>query len=186
MALTTFVAGDVLTAAQLNDSFAAVGGMRLITSQTIGSAVSSVTVNNVFSATYDNYLINVDGGVASTDISIRLTFGATTSGYRFTSWYNGWGSGTVNAAGGATQSSWDLAAQGSTNALNGQIKVFDPFLAKNTIGHWQAVRSNASGENAIGWGVLNDTNSYTSFTLTASSGSMTGGTIRVYGVANTN
>jgi hypothetical protein len=183
MPITTYTSGEVLTAASLNNNFAAVG-LQLIKNQTIGSAVASVTVTGAFSATYDNYLISVDGGVASTDISIRITFGATSSGYRFTSWFNGWGSSTVNVSGGASQSSWDLVAQGSTNLLNGQIRVFDPFIAKHTVGHWNAVRSNASGENVVGWGVLADTTSYTAFTLTASSGTMTGGTIRVYGYAN--
>jgi hypothetical protein len=168
-------------------SWQAVGvapGMVLIKSQTIGSAVSSVTVSDVFSATYDNYLINVDGGVATTDVALRITFGATSSGYRFTSWYTGWGTNTVTAAGGATQSSWDQVVQGTTSTLNGQMRIFDPFLAKQTVGHWNAVRTNASGENIMGWGVLNDSTSYTAFTLTISSGNMTGGTIRVYGFAN--
>ena len=159
-------------------------GMVLVKSQTIGTTVGSVTLSDVFSATYDNYLINIDGGVSSTDISINIKFGATSSGYRFTSLFYGWGISTVNVSGGATQSNWDQVGQGSTNLLNGNIRLFDPFLAKHTVGHWNSVRSVASGENVIGWGVLADTTSYTACTLTASSGTMTGGTIRVYGYAN--
>ena len=41
-------------------------GMRLVKKQTIGTAVSSVNVTNAFSATYENYLILISGGVAST------------------------------------------------------------------------------------------------------------------------
>jgi hypothetical protein len=33
-------------------------------------------------------------------------------------------------------------------------------------------------------GMLNNTTSYTAFTITPSSGTMTGGTVRVYGYAN--
>ena len=48
-------------------------GLTLISSTTIGSAVSSVTVSNVFSSTYDNYLITVNGGAASTDMNLNMT-----------------------------------------------------------------------------------------------------------------
>ena len=40
----------------------AVSGLTLITSQTIGSAVASVTVTAASSATYDNYFITIAGG----------------------------------------------------------------------------------------------------------------------------
>jgi hypothetical protein len=39
--------------------------LTLIKTQTIGTAVSSVTVTGAFSTTYDNYKIIVSGGVAS-------------------------------------------------------------------------------------------------------------------------
>jgi hypothetical protein len=48
---------------------------------TIGSAVSSVTVNGAFSSTYDNYRIIISGGVGSTANNIGFTLGATTTGY---------------------------------------------------------------------------------------------------------
>ena len=53
MPLTTYTAGEVLTAASLNAnfSFAAASGLTLISTTTIGTTVSSVTVSNAFSAT---------------------------------------------------------------------------------------------------------------------------------------
>ena len=55
-------------------------GLVLVKAQTIGSAVSSVEVTGAFSSTYDNYLITLEGGVASTNVGLRLTLGATATG----------------------------------------------------------------------------------------------------------
>jgi hypothetical protein len=86
MPLTTYTAGEVLTAASLNDNFTFAaanppGGLTLITAQTIGSGVATVTVSSVFSATYENYKIIMSGGVSSATSSIRFQLGATTTGY---------------------------------------------------------------------------------------------------------
>ena len=53
----------------LSTSRANPGGLDLVKTQTIGSAVSTVTVSDVFSATYDNYLITINGGSGSTTAS---------------------------------------------------------------------------------------------------------------------
>jgi hypothetical protein len=58
MAITTFVAGQVLTAAQLNDSFSTASGLQYINSTTVGSPVSTVSLpNDTFTSTYANYRI---------------------------------------------------------------------------------------------------------------------------------
>lgn len=57
------------------------GGLALITAQTIGSAVSSVTVASAFSATYDAYKIVVTGGAGSTNQALTLTLGSASTGY---------------------------------------------------------------------------------------------------------
>jgi hypothetical protein len=56
-------------------------GLVLISTTTIGTTVASVTVSGAFSATYDNYKIIVSGGVGSTNITLRLKLGSTTTGY---------------------------------------------------------------------------------------------------------
>jgi hypothetical protein len=56
----TFVAGEVLEAAQLNSNFTyleGAGGLTLIKTETIGTTVASVTVTDAFSATYNAYKI---------------------------------------------------------------------------------------------------------------------------------
>jgi len=184
MALHTFVAGDVLEAQQLNDSFAAVAGFSLISTTTIGSAVSSVTVSSAFSSTYDNYLILLDGGVASTNIEIQLQLGATTSGYKASHIYMTTDSTTITGSSTNAGSNFPVAGYGSVNTLNARINLFGPNAAKYTNMHFQAVRSVDAGRNAVGQGLLANTTQYTAFTLLASTGTMTGGTIRVYGYKN--
>lgn len=159
--------------------------LTLIKSQTIGTAVSSVTVTDVFSSTYDNYLITANGGAGSQNSGGTLVLGSTTTGYYFGANYCTYtGSGGVYS--GANTSSLQECFYISPNSINCQIVVKNPNLAKNTLFNWQVCAPANSGVNlnANGGGYLADTTQYTSFTLNMSAGTMTGGTIRVYGYAN--
>ena len=161
-----------------------VAGLTLISSTTIGTTVSSVTVSNAFSATYDNYLITVDGGVASTSNNINLTLGATVTGYYYNSQYQQYSGAGITGENAQNAASWLRVVRGSTNSLNGIITLLDPFASKNTHGFWQVAESTTAGLNGMGRGYLADTTSYTAFTLTCESGTFTGGTVRVYGFKN--
>ena len=55
MPLTTYTAGEVLTAASLNSNLKVAGGLQIVKAQTTFTASSSVTVDNVFTSTYTNY-----------------------------------------------------------------------------------------------------------------------------------
>ena len=56
-------------------------GLTLIKTQTIGSGVSSITVTDAFSSTYDNYKITITGGTGSINqIGLRITMGSNTAG----------------------------------------------------------------------------------------------------------
>lgn len=163
---------------------ASASALTLISATTIGSAVSSVTVSSAFSSTYDNYLILLNGGSASVAADyIYLTLGATAAGY------NQGGSSSVYSASNlgperrANTTSW-YGGYMNTAGINGQITLMGPNQTENTF--INAVF--ASGRTAdAGYqipGFLNDTTAYTAFTLTTGSGTITGGTIRVYGYAN--
>jgi hypothetical protein len=160
------------------------GGLTFIKSQTVGTTVTSVTVSDAFSATYDNYLITFTGGVSSInsdDIYIQL--GTTTSGYAWSGFYQSTTSATIT--GFATNSSSSIAiGTSSTEGRSIQIFVTDPFAAKRT-----AVTSRAtpliSGDLRVDYaGRVDNTTSYTAFKINAAFGNMTGGTIRVYGYQN--
>jgi hypothetical protein len=159
-------------------------GLTLIKTQTIGSAVSSVTVTSAFSATYDNYKITISGGVASANNVLNLTLGSTVTGYyrfQINALYT---SSTVGGSNGSNTASFYGAGLGSVNSLTANFELQNPNLAKNT--HFTGVAAGSSSNNEIYWnqGYLADTTAYTAFTLTTSAGTLTGGTIRVYGYQN--
>ncbi len=159
-------------------------GLTLVKTQTIGTTVASVAVTGAFSATYDNYLITVDGGVASASININMTLGATTTGYYYSGFYVTYTSSTLNGEASANDSKWGRVAGGTTNSLNSLIHLFDPFAAKATHMQARGATSSTTGYHFQTAGFLNNTTSYTDFTLTCESGTITGGTIRVYGYQN--
>jgi hypothetical protein len=180
--------GQVLTA----DSTAATGlawttlgtGLTLVKSQTIGTAVSSVTVTSAFSSTYDNYLILVSGGVGSADANIALTLGSASSGYKYGGLYVLYTGTTVTGEASNGAASFPRAARGTTKSIDGEIELKNPFNTKRTTAQWRVSSAEDGQLWAIGGGVLDDATSYTAFTLTPASGTLTGGTIRVYGYQN--
>jgi len=159
------------------------GGLTLIKSQTIGSAVSSVEVTGAFSSTYDNYLITVSGGSGSTSSGAKLTLGATTTGYYLAGSLVNYTTGNVTSFGSSNVASF-FSTYYNSNAHSGRLDIQSPNLAKVTTFNTNAI-SATSGSNIANYsGFLDNTTSYTAFTLTADSGTMTGGTIRVYGYQN--
>ena len=158
------------------------GGLVLVASQTIGSAVASVTVSNAFSATYDNYRVIVNGGVGTTPTTLALRLGATTSGYN-QSYSSTNFSGTATPDGSSNQANFSRVGYADTTIVSADFELQNPFTAKYTILHAKYVDSRTTGGSGFVGGSLNNTTSYTDFTLTVS-GTLTGGTIRIYGVRN--
>lgn len=159
-------------------------GLVLVKSQTIGTAVSSVQVTDAFSSTYDNYLVVVGGGSASGDVVLNLTFGATATGYKWVTEIVTWDSPqATNETGGNNDTKIGYVAASSTTSIGGHFTVLNPNLAENTFVIADGV---FDGDNGGGWtrGMVDNTTQYTAFTLTTASGTMTGGTIRVYGYRN--
>ena len=153
-------------------------GLSLVKSQVVGSAVASVQVTSAFSATYDNYVITYNNGTSSATDNILMIVGATVTNYYSAITGNTW-SGTASNNGSTTATSFQYAGQtDSTNGPNVYVTVLSPFLSKRTeFGSTYTT----TGAAYISRGMLNNTTSYTSFTLTPNAGTITGGTIRVYG-----
>ena len=158
-------------------------GLVLVKSQTIGTTVASVEVTDAFSATYENYLITVNGGVASGDTDFALQLGATTANYYGAASRANW-AGSASVAADSNTSSFRAIGRGSANALSFSATVQSPNLAKVTVvsGAWTQATTGGLGGNYNGF--LNNTTTYTAFTLVPLSGTITGGIIRVYGYAN--
>jgi hypothetical protein len=156
-------------------------GLRLIKTQTIGSGVSTVTVNDAFSATYTNYRIVVAGGVASAASNTYVTLGATVTGY-----YGGlvqvsYSTGTVTGASDNNAARFTYVGNNSTTTQNLQANIGSPFLTKLTTISAEYTGLATGGAGGTYNGFLNNSTSYTAFTLTQSTGTLTGGTIYVYG-----
>ena len=183
MAITTYTAGQVLTAASLNNNFAS-GGLQLVKTQTIGTTVGSVTVTGAFSSTYDNYRIVVSGGVGTLTNNLRLTLGATATGYYRFGYFGVWTSAAITGLDGNNQAYWGEAVATSANSLSGTIELIAPNLAKTTSYNSIMAQTATGGLTVSSAGYLNDSTQYTAFTLSCAGGTITGGTIRVYGYAN--
>lgn len=151
----------------------------LVKTQTIGTAVTSVNVTGAFSATYDNYLITLAGGSATTNINFNMILGSTTTAYYFNATGGIWASGAVNNVVGNNGSKFEYVGTGRTSGLQMAATINAPFLAKNTTIYNPFIANDASYSFN---GILADTTSYTAFTLAG--GTLTGGTIRVYGYQN--
>jgi hypothetical protein len=158
--------------------------LQLIKTQTIGSAVSSVTVSDVFSSTYDNYLVVVSGGVGSTTNQMGLTLGATATGYYRFGTYGTYSSATVQGINTSNGANWGDIVGMSANSLSGTIELIAPNLAKRTSFSSSMQQVATGGYSLNSAGFLDDATQYTAFTLTCGSGTVTGGEIRVYGYAN--
>jgi hypothetical protein len=158
-------------------------GLTLIKAQTIGSAVGSVTVSDAFSATYDDYTIVISGGVNSVDTALLMTLGATATGYYYRGFFGNYSTSTNSGDNAQNTTFWTVGV-GSANTLNAEISVQQPFTAKNSTYVASGARTATNGIFIQYGGYLANTTSYTAFTVTPQNGTMTGGTIRVYGLQN--
>jgi len=163
---------------------ASAGALTLISATTIGNSVSSVTVSGAFSSTYENYRIIISGGVMASAGPIGLRLNTTGSGH-----YSGVvrvdQAGNVSGSGDNNAAEFVRAGFGSTDSLDMVADVIGPNLAKFTYLHSSSANAVTSGNILhVCNGFVNDTTQYTAFTIVSGGGNFTGGTIRVYGYAN--
>jgi len=173
----TFTTGAVLTAAQMNTI-----GMHLIKTQTVGTGVASVTVTGAFSADYDNYIITISGGTASANGSVRLQMNTSTgSTYLMAGTYGNFAVNSGITYNPAATTSWADIMLGGTAGSATVITLCSPFASRSTHGFTETQNNATFYKFSL---VETSTNSNTGFTLTPASGTLTGGTIRVYGYRN--
>lgn len=146
---------------------------------TVGNAVASVAVNGAFSSLYDNYLITYHGGASSASGPLGLQLGATVTGYYGNMIYGTHGSTAVLAVSdnNAARFTHIGSANGDFTSLN--VTLLNPFNAAKTVATGLGTVYTTVNGSYNGW--LNNTTSYTAFTLQPASGTLTGGTITIYG-----
>lgn len=160
-------------------------GLTLINTTTL-SAVASQSFNDVFSATYNNYLIqmSLDGSTTSQDVNFRLrpTGGPDNSSANYSRSNLFQSSTTITGQSLTGQTSWASVCEViSTMRQYADLTVFNPFLTQYTggIGNSLSTTNGATYQERITFGTT-ITTSYTGFTLLVGSGTMSG-TVSVYG-----
>ena len=173
-----FSAGAVLTAAQMNAV-----GMWLIKTDTITSG-SSKEITAVFSTDYNNYLIILDNIVTSGGVAITMQMGSTGgSAYYWAGVTTNYSTNVVAGENGNATSSFATGAVADTSGTaSSVVNLQRPFLTTRTTYTAAGVDSRTGGAGARNYsGFLNNTTSYTSFTLSAGAQTFTSCNVSVYG-----
>jgi hypothetical protein len=147
------------------------------------SGVSSQSINDVFSATYNNYLIVIDDIIRNTgsalDIYLRLRVSGTdsTTGYYYAQGYSLFASDTAGT--GRVNNGGQFTAAGCSSTQRGfsMIWLQNPFLAKQT--GYQSIQTRHDA-GAYSAGYNSATTSYTGFSIVPDSNNLTG-TVSTYG-----
>lgn len=149
-------------------------GLDLIVTQSF-SAASSVSLNNCFSAVYDNYRIVVALAFSASGQSGRLRVRASGSDLSTSTYY--W---TVTSGAGTSDTSIKFnVSTGAGDASSLVADITSPFLAAGT--GWTSLSNDAAGFGLTSAsGGVRNTTSYDGFTLFPSSGTITG-SVSVYG-----
>jgi hypothetical protein len=115
-----------------------------------------------------------------------MQLGATTTGYYRFGVFGDFANTTVNGTNTDNGASYPAGASYSTDGGYGITDVLNPF-ASNQTGFASFTNRYATGANGItlfSGGYLNNTTSYTDVTFLTSAGTVTGGTIKIYGYKN--
>jgi hypothetical protein len=158
-------------------------GLTFIKSVTVGSGVSSVTVSDCFSSTFDNYKIVFQFDTFSVNnAAIHFSLGTATNGWYgkmgITAWNGSFTQNQVGAASGYMQ----IGNTSTTNkSVSSVMDIVRPYISGRTQAYGQHYGNGYVGDYQ---GSEEFSVSATSFTVAGSAGTMTDGVIRVYGYNN--
>jgi hypothetical protein len=164
-------------------------GLTLIANASFSGA--SFTVTNVFSATYDNYLLVISNmsGTAPADLVFRV--GTADTLYYSSAWSASpsyaTASGNVTFTNAANSSGFNTGIIVSNTAGErggGQINLHNPFIGVTTTFSAQGTDPRSTGAARFNSGVHLSATSFTGFTFFMSGGTFNAGTVRVYGYRN--
>jgi hypothetical protein len=178
---------------------AEIAGLKLIVPSSVaGSGVSvsasgkvtftttqAVSINGVFSATYDNYLIVVGSGVIASSaetLSIRLrASGTDATGTNYTSQELQAAGGTVGGGRGTSMDTGNVAGWWTPQRSGFHVYVYGPFLAQPTA--WRSVTVSTDSNALIRDHATTHSlsTSYDGFTLRCLNN--ISGTLTVYGLS---
>jgi len=171
--------------------------LRLINQTTVSSSVSSINIENVFSADFDIYQIIANGfstaSTTATEVYLRyINAGGSVlnDDYDFASWYmpadTGYSKIYSTNTGDDTKIHYAMGnADQAPDVANGILHIFNPFNSSaytyNT-GQQSSHYSNPRYLSTIGVGRLKQTNTITGFQFVFGQSPVSSGTIRTYGL----
>ena len=182
-----FSNGDVLQASDMNAV-----GLHLITPSSVSggtlsggvvsitSGSSSVQLNDVFSSTFRDYRVIFSNFVGTVSGDIQLQFVGQTTNYRWAHMalaFNGVNGDDNNVL----DSTIKLGTITTISYNHITFEVYVPNLAEETVVQGHGFTGGAV--TSIG-GYQDSTTQFTSFLIKPASGTLSGGTIRVYGYSN--
>jgi len=182
-----YQSGQVVTANDMNQ-----GGLHLITPSSvtggtldgavvsITSGSSSVQLNGVFSSTFRDYRVVFSNFVGTVTGDIELQFVGQTTNYRWARQayaFNGVNGDASNFLDSTLNLGWITTI--SYNHIT--FEVYVPNLAEETV--MQGHGFTGGYVTSVG-GYQDSTTQFTSFLIKPASGTLSGGTIRVYGYSN--
>jgi hypothetical protein len=169
-----FIAGATLTALQMNQI-----GMWKVKTLSVGFGVSSVTFTDVFSADYESYRIIYTGGVASVGSDLRMNLVGSAAGYYSSLNWATYAGVAGTTAGNGIAYWWVGSARTEGNSVI--MDIHRPFAGDETWFNGQYIGISPGSVQGTAGGYHNLGLSYNGFTFTPSAGTLSGGTIYVYG-----
>ena len=147
------------------------------------SGVTSISLNGVFNATYDNYVVQVymSSASASAYPNFRMrAAGSDTSSAVYAYGFTYTSTGSTGFEIGSASSNSMTFTRFYTSIVTGlAVGLYGPYKAAHT-----PVSGFSTGNVTFaGWGYVSDSVQYDGLTLTSGSGSITG-VVRVYGIKN--
>lgn len=160
------------------------GGLVHLHTETF-SAVSSVSIDNVFSSTYENYRIIMDTTTtANVEFSLRLRVSgadnSTANSYvtqRLTA------SASTVSGSRSTIDNWSFGEHQTVQGNGHDAIIWRPFATEKTSFWNNTAATSSSAYISTRTGTHNQATSYDGFTIYQASGTFSG-TIRIYGYAN--
>jgi hypothetical protein len=178
-----FTAGEVLTAAQMNSV-----GSWLVKSQTIGNGVSTVTVTDAFTSDYYAYRIVISNVTMSstpytTSMYLKMHDGTNpvSTNYNYGIARVDLASGVVSGDRAQLGTSGIAIGQGTASLFGTAFDVINPNLAAHTLFPNLGTPQSSVGYGGSGSGMHQAATAYTAFQIYPTVGTLTGGTINIYG-----
>jgi hypothetical protein len=160
------------------------GGLVRISTTTATSG-SSLNITNAFSSTYNTYLVIIDDLLYNTGGGVlRMTLGATATGYYWTRIGASYAAGTVSTDFGNNATSFTIGQGDNTNKGGASVIITNPNLAAVTGFNSLPFDPRTAEGSQTYQGFANNTTQYTDFTLTpGSSRTFANVSVKVYGYA---